>query len=201
VQEEVREPRSAESARERSSRWRLRAARRGDAERSHNRRANVEQLRTTQVDPDNSRALHAESDSHRQDVDPTAAREDQYSLRVESNGSNNARESAIEPEGSRTRRGINPGRGAQAIDPDDSPLNRFDWNSVHPRSAMSFTKGDRLLLKAVPTVAELPIPQSPLQVSVPAQVKAGVSALDAAQREALFQEFQRTQGRQWVRFW
>jgi hypothetical protein len=203
-EEEAHEPRSAEPAPERSSRWRLRAARRGDADRARNRRANVERLRATQVDPDNSRALRAESDSHRQDVDPAvlrAAREDQDSFRVQSSGSNNARARPIEPEGSRTR-GINPdnGRGAQ-VDPDDSQLNLIDLNGVHARSATSFTKGDRLQPKAVPTVAEPPPPQAPPQVSMPVQVKAGVSALDAAQREALFQEFLRTQERQWVRFW
>jgi len=205
VQEEAHEPRSAEPAPERSSRWRLRAARRGDADRAHNRRANVEQLRATQVDPDNSRALRAESDSRRQDVDPAvlrAAPEDQASLWVQSNGSNNARARAIEPGGSRTRRGINPdnGRGAQ-VDPDDSQLNLVDLNGVHAWSATSFTKGDRLQPKAGPTVAAPPTPQAPPQVSTPVQVKAGVSILDAAQREALFQEFLRTQERQWVRFW
>jgi hypothetical protein len=205
VQEEAHGPRSAEPALERSSRWRLRAARRGDADRAHNRRANEEQLRATQVEPDNSRVLHAEPDSRRQEVDPAvlrAAREDQDSLRVQSNGSNDARARAIEPEGWRTRRGINPdnGRGAQ-VDPEDPQLNLIDLNGVHARNATSFTKGDRLQPKAGPTVAAPPSPQASPQVSIPVQVKAGVSLLDAAQREALFQEFLRTQERQWVRFW
>jgi hypothetical protein len=107
----------------------------------------------------------------------------------------NAGAKGIDQEDSRTQ-GINPGRGAQ-VDPDDSPLNRFDWDSVHARSAISLTKGDRLLPKA-PTVTEVPTPQAPFQMSVPAQVKAGASALDAGQREALFQEFLRWQDR---RFW
>jgi hypothetical protein len=121
---------------------------------------------------------------------------------MQRNGSNNARARAIEPEGSRTRRGINPdnGRGAQ-VGPDDSQLNRFDLNGVHALSATSFAKGDRLQPNAVPTVAVPPTPQAPPQVSMPVQLKAGVFALDAVQREVLFQEFLRTQERQWVRFW
>jgi hypothetical protein len=197
AQEEAHGPRSAEPAPERSSRWRLRAARRGDADRSHNRAANVEQLRATQVDPNNSGALRTEFESRRQDVDPAvlrSAREDQDSLRVQSNGSNNARARAIEPEGSRTRRGVNPDndRGAQ-VDADDSQLNLVDLNGVHARGATSFTKGDRLQPKAGPSVAEPPIPQAPPQVSIPVQ--------NAAQREALFQEFLRTQERLRIRFW
>ena len=177
----------------------------GDVDRSHSRHANVEPLRAKHIDPNISRAPRAKSDSRKQDVDPAvlrAAREDQDSFRVQSSGSNNAPARAIEPEGSRTRRGISPDNGRSAqVDLDDSQLNLFDLNGVHARSATSFTKGDRLQPKVVPTVAEPPTPQAPPQVSMPVQVKAGVSGLDAAQREALFQEFLRTQERQWVRFW
>jgi len=60
--EAARDPRSAEPAREPS---RLRAAQR---DRSHNRRANVEQVPAKHVDPDNSRARRADSGSRRQDV-------------------------------------------------------------------------------------------------------------------------------------
>jgi hypothetical protein len=42
--------------------------RQGDADRSHNRRAKVEQVRAKPVDPDNSRALPVDSDSRSQDV-------------------------------------------------------------------------------------------------------------------------------------
>jgi hypothetical protein len=96
-------------------------------------------------------------------------------------------------------RGINADNGrATQVDPDGSPLNRFDWDGMHARSAISLTKGDRLLPKVVPTVAAPPTPPAPSQVSVPVQMKASVSALDAARLEALFQEFLRWQDR---RFW
>jgi hypothetical protein len=66
--DQAQDPRSAEPARESSSRSRLRALRQGDADRSHNRRAKVEQVRAKPVDPDNSRALPVDSDSRSQDV-------------------------------------------------------------------------------------------------------------------------------------
>ena len=195
--EEAHVARSAEPA----PRRRLRAARQGDADRSHSRRATVEQLRAKQVDPDNFRAMRAESDSRRPDVDQAvlrAAPEDQDSFRAQSNGANNARARAksIDQEDSRTRINSDNGRGAQA-NPDNSPLNRFDWDGVQARSATSLTKGDSLQSKAVPTatVGEPLTRQAPPQVS-----KAGVSALDGAQREALFQEFLRWQERQSLRF-
>jgi hypothetical protein len=66
--DETHDPPSAEPAREPSSRSRLRALRQGDADRSHNRRAKVEQVRAKPVDPNNFRALPADSDSRSQDV-------------------------------------------------------------------------------------------------------------------------------------
>jgi hypothetical protein len=84
---------------------------------------------------------------------------------------------------------------------DDTPLNRFDWGGARA-SANSSTKGDRIPSKAVPTVAVEPFAlEVAPQVSTAAPAKSGVSALDHAQREALFQEFLRWQERQRVRLW
>jgi hypothetical protein len=191
--EEVQDQTSARPAREFSSRWRPRTVRRGQAA----------VLR--------------------------AAREDQDSFRVQSRGSTNARARVIEAprvetptqenstvgrpdpggraavndqEDARTR-GINPDNGrATPVDPNDSPLNRFDWDAASVRSASSTVRGDRLLLpKAVSTVTEPSNLQAPPQMSVPGPVKTGVSALDAAAREALFQEFLRWQARRQSRYW
>jgi hypothetical protein len=164
----------------------------------------------TNVDPDNSPAPRAE-------YDPAvlrAAREDQDSFRVQSRRRNNARARAIELDGTgpanqespagraevnaqvenAPMRGINPDNGR--VGPQESPLNRFDWDGARARSAV-VSKGDRL---AAPTEAEPPKPQAPPPVSVPVPASAGVFASPTA-RETLFQEFLRWQERQSIRFW
>jgi hypothetical protein len=185
-------------------------------------------LHAKQVNSDNSQAVRAQSDSRRLDVDSTALRvrrEDQDSIRVQGGASSNASALSVEPEVSRVRRAnqenatvgqAEPAAHAREIgqensrtqaiktddaraagvDSDDPPLNRFDWDGA--RNAVSSTRVDRLL--AVPTLAEPPTHKAVPQAAVPASVKPGVSALDATQREALFQEFLRWQERQGVRW-
>jgi hypothetical protein len=195
-------------------------------ERSQDRRANIEQLRIKQDEADDSRALRA-GNSRALALDPAVVqttREDQRGFRMQSTDPGNARASVVQPEAlrvSRTNqeaarvvepkatgqedlrtRGLKPdsGRGA-LVEPEDSPLNRFDWNGGQTRNVTSLGKGDRLLPKAVATVTEPAAPRAPLPASAPVLVNTGVSTLGDVRREGLFQEFLRLQERQGIRFW